>query len=578
MQLFLDTEGRLREIKVFTRPTADGRGSITFRNFIVEFPFSRNIDLAPGKLLAVETLKDGKYLLMEITDYLPLHYAMINLDGTVPKELRDEIMRRVEESWNGNEAWIEVYASPVGYYMEINQNGKEEIRFTKGYIPPLLGSKVKIFTSEAYEKFIFYEDGVEIGKVMNENVDLKINLRKAIKYHLGVFAYTGSGKSNLTALLVRKALQSIPELKVIILDVSMEYAVLLLDQLLELNSRLVSLERLPSNEADAGRRLLRTHVIPEELNDYREYIRKAFEELYSQDKLRKLYIPPQGSLYLVYGQLIDMVRSQAEDKYVATAQKPFFMMLLQELDKLMREKKLTKDDIVDENVLNALTEVEAKAREAGLKENSVIFTFISAIKSYINQEPPTSDEYDIEQLAIEALDSSQGSPRLFVIESPNMDEARLIVSLLIDQLFMRRKRSYSSIPTVLLVLDEAQEFIPFETKQKDFSEASSLAVEKLLRHGRKYYLHGLISTQRLAYLNTNVIQQIHTYFLSTLPRPYDRQLIAETFGISDSLVDKTLEFDVGQWMIASFKAALKEDIPVIFKAENNIIELKEKLK
>ena len=576
MQLFLDIEGRLREIKVFTRPTADGRGSITFRTFIVEFPFSRTIDLAPGKLLAVETLKPNKYLVMEITDYLPLHYAMINLDGTVPKELRDEIMRRVEESWNESEAWIEVYASPVGYYMEIDE--KEGIKFVKGYIPPLLGSKVKIFTPEAYEKFIFYEDGVKIGKVTNENVDLKINLRKAIKYHIGVFAYTGSGKSNLTALLVRRALQSIPELKVIIIDVSMEYAVLLLDQLLELNSRLITLERLPNNEIDAGRRLIRTHVIPEELNDYRDNIRKAFEKLYSQNKLRKLYVPPQGSPYLVYGQLIDMIRSQIEDKYIATAQKPFFMMLLQEIDKLMREKKIMKDDIVDENVLNALTQVEMKAREAGIKENSAIFTFISAIKSYISQELPATEEYDIEQLAIEILDASQESPRLFIVESPNMDEARLITSMLIDQLFMRRKRSYSSIPTVLLVLDEAQEFIPFETRQKDFSEASSLAVEKLLRHGRKYHLHGLISTQRLAYLNTNVIQQIHTYFVSTLPRPYDRQLIAETFGISDSLVDKTLEFDVGQWMIMSFKAALKEDIPVIFKAENNLIELKEKLK
>lgn len=575
MQLFLETDGRLREIRVFTRPTADGRGSITFRNFISEFPFSRDLDLEPGKLLAVETLKPGKYLLLEVTDYLPLHYAMINLDGTVPKELRDEIMSRVEETWNKNEAWIEVYSSPVGYYMEVND---ADVKFIKGYIPPLLGSKVKIFTSEAYQKFIFYEDGVEIGKVTNENISLKLNLRKAIKYHIGVFAYTGSGKSNLTALLIRKALQTIPELKVIIIDVSMEYAVLLLDQLSELNSRLITLERLPNNEVDAGRRMLRTHVIPEELSDHREQIRKAFEELFSQGKLRKLYIPPLGLLYLSYGQLIDMVRSQSEDKYVATAQKPFFIMLLQALDRLMREKKITKDDIVDDNVLDVLTQIELKARESGLKENSTIFTFISAIKSYISQEVPPSEEYDIEQLAIEALDSSPDSPRLFILETPNLDEARLVTSLLIDQLFLRRKRSYSSIPTILLVLDEAQEFIPFETRQKDNSEMSSIAVEKLLRHGRKYYLHGLISTQRLAYLNTNVIQQIHTYFLSTLPRPYDRQLIAETFGISDSLVDKTLEFDVGQWMIASFKAALKEDIPVIFKAENNITELKEKLK
>ena len=78
-------------------------------------------------------------------------------------------------------------------------------------------------------------------------------------------------------------------------------------------------------------------------------------------------------------------------------------------------------------------------------------------------------------------------------------------------------------------------------------------------------------------MNTNVLQQIHTYFVSTLPRPYDRQLISETFGISDSLVDRTLNFDIGQWLLISFKAALKEDIPIMFHADNNINELKENL-
>jgi hypothetical protein len=51
---------------------------------------------------------------------------------------------------------------------------------------------------------------------------------------------------------------------------------------------------------------------------------------------------------------------------------------------------------------------------------------------------------------------------------------------------------------------------------------SSRAVEALLRQGRKYGLGGCIATQRIAYLNTNALQQLHTYFVGTLPRPYDR--------------------------------------------------------
>jgi Predicted ATPase len=558
---------------MFTRPTADGRGTITFRVFVIEMPFSRDTPIDAGKLLAVETIRREYYLLLEVTDYFPQHYGMVNLDGSVPPELREEIMKRVEEKWESKESWIEVYASPVGYVMRVNGG----VEFKRGYIPPLPGSEVKLFTDETFEKFVFYENGVKIGKVVNENIDLKLNIEKAIKYHIGIFAYTGSGKSNLTSLLIRKSLEKMKDLKVIVIDVSMEYGILLLDQLLTYESRLVTLDRLPDNPIDAGRRLLRTHVIPEELNEDRDLIRKAFETLYNQGKLRRLYMSPQGISFLTYGMLIDMVRSQTEDKYVATAQKPFFMMLLHELDRLMRENKLSKDDVVDEAVLPSLNEVEMKAREAGVRENATIFSFISAIKQYIELKPIESEEYDVENLAIELLDQDPASPRLFIVETPNMDDARLVVSLLIDQVFMRRKRSYSSMPVVLFVLDEAQEFIPFESRQKDYSEYSSIAVEKLLRHGRKYHLHALISTQRLAYLNTNVLQQIHTYFVSTLPRPYDRQLISETFGISDSLVDRTLNFDIGQWLLISFKAALKEDIPIMFHADNNINELKENL-
>jgi DNA helicase HerA-like ATPase len=45
--------------------------------------------------------------------------------------------------------------------------------------------------------------------------------------------------------------------------------------------------------------------------------------------------------------------------------------------------------------------------------------------------------------------------------------------------------------------------------EKDCSEI----VETLLRQGRKYGLGGCIATQRIAYLNTNALQQLHTYFV-----------------------------------------------------------------
>ncbi len=131
------------------------------------------------------------------------------------------------------------------------------------------------------------------------------------------------------------------------------------------------------------------------------------------------------------------------------------------------------------------------------------------------------------------------------------------------------KNSFTLQPKIVFVFDEAQEFIPYDRKKEDGTEFSSRAVEKLLRHGRKYNLHGWISTQRIAHLNTNALQQLHSYFVSTMPRPYDRQLISDTFAIDDAFMDRTLTFQNGDWLMASFKATNTQNVPVFFHAINN---------
>jgi len=565
---FESVSGRLREVRVVTRPTADGRSSVSFRNFVIEIPYSKDLKLNIGTLLAVDTMEEGTSLILEVADFIPVHYGMLNLDGTIPKEIRDQVMEGVESSWKAGESkemWVDVFAYPIGYLM--TSSG-----FKKGYVPPLPGTSVRILSKEAFRKFVCYEGGVEIGKVLGQDIPLTINLNKALVYHMGIFAFTGSGKSNLTASLIRRVLRY-TDAKVIMADISMEYAVLLIDQILEHNSLLISTERYPQNPSDARRKFLRSHVVPEELDDIREKIGDAAESIFRGQKARYLYMPPEGSVELTYGDLVELVKSQIDDKYTAFAQKPLFSLLLKRLDQFMRENKISKESVLDDTVIPLLEEASERAREAGLRENSSIFTFISSVKSYISTESPESNEYDVEKLAIDILDRDPASSRLFILELPNLDEARELLASLIEHVMSRRKRAFSNLP-ILFVLDEAQEFIPFDTRQRDKSELSSSAVEKLLRHGRKYHLHTLISTQRLAYLNTNVLQQLHTYFISTLPRPYDRQLVSETFGVSDALLDRTLDLEVGQWLLVSFKASLPHDVPVFFSAPNNLDELR----
>jgi DNA helicase HerA-like ATPase len=147
---------------------------------------------------------------------------------------------------------------------------------------------------------------------------------------------------------------------------------------------------------------------------------------------------------------------------------------------------------------------------------------------------------------------------------------------LTQDLLVRRKRRFTVKPYILIVFDEAQEFIP--AAQGGIDGKCSAHVETLLRQGRKYGLGVCIATQRIAYLNTNALQQLHTYFVGTLPRPYDRLLVSETFMIDKGILEKTLEFAPGEWLLSSYIATGIENVPIFIKADNAEKEVEKYLK
>jgi hypothetical protein len=136
-----------------------------------------------------------------------------------------------------------------------------------------------------------------------------------------------------------------------------------------------------------------------------------------------------------------------------------------------------------------------------------------------------------------------------------------------------RKRKFKVKPWVLFVFDEAQEFAPAPSEARGIERECTDAVETLLRQGRKYGLGGCISTQRIAYLNTNALQQLHTYFVGTLPRQYDRGLVSSTFTIDPSILEKTLEFSPGRWLLSSYIATGMENVPIFITADNAETEI-----
>ncbi|MGA9169751.1 MAG: DUF87 domain-containing protein [Nitrososphaeraceae archaeon] len=259
---------RLREIVSNTRNTADGKATITFKTAKIEANYSPDTikKIESGRLVAIPNVmgvgSNDAYSIYEVADVYPMHYSMLTLDKSQPGAIRKEFMTLIEKEWHkgSKSTWIEIIAAPTGYILQLDKNNTnnndspQEPKFVRKVVAPLTGSEVYLLGKAIIQKFICYTpkqtkdiENSRIGSLLGvteDQVPFTVNLEKLLHYHVGVFAYTGAGKSNLTSLIIRKAINSVPDVKFVIFDVSSEYGINILDLLRTLPSRVVLTEPL----------------------------------------------------------------------------------------------------------------------------------------------------------------------------------------------------------------------------------------------------------------------------------------------------------------------------------------------
>jgi hypothetical protein len=189
------------------------------------------------------------------------------------------------------------------------------------------------------------------------------------------------------------------------------------------------------------------------------------------------------------------------------------------------------------------------------------------------EEKEDENSYNTEKL-VQLL---EGDVRLLCLSIVEPSIVKQLAITLTSDMLRHRKREFQVDPQILFVFDEAQEFIPAYEKARGIDSTCTQRIETLLRQGRKYGLGGCVATQRIAYLNTNALQQLHTYFVGPLPRPYDRTLVSSTFTIDQGILEKTLEFAPGQWLLSSYIATGMENVPIFITADNSEAELEKHL-
>jgi DNA helicase HerA-like ATPase len=272
-----------------------------------------------------------------------------------------------------------------------------------------------------------------------------------------------------------------------------------------------------------------------------------------------------------FGEILLQIESYQE----ANGDKPLYLEALEKVKnfvlKYMDENNLLKEERITEDFIKKFsTEATNIADSSKMWKQSEVYSWLttrSVFLEYIKEEKKVEKK---EGLTIDEIVNliENSETRIICI---SISEEEIIKNLAIELsriMLLNRKKEFRTTPQVLFVFDEAQEFVPAPTGAKGIEKLASEEIERLLRQGRKYGLGGCIATQRIAYLNTNVMQQLHTYFVSTLPRNYDRNVVSGQFMIDKNIVDKTLEFVPGEWLLSSYVATGISNVPIFIKAEN----------
>jgi hypothetical protein len=554
--------------------------------------------LEEGMLLAVRNFKAKKYAgkrftLLEVSRVGPEHFGLRGLSDQSYYPYQFEIIEQSVADWDTDDKAtmiIQLNAIPLNYDLILEGNDQ---RYVKGFTYPVVGERVFILNKATihrmYNRRLLEELGLawdekivtthearkdpRVGtiKMFQEEegaVPIYVSLERLVRYHFGVFSFTGGGKSNLLSNLLRRIVYHANAIKVVVFDISMEYPFLLQDVFLDEAIKSKIITEAPVADAERLRKIM---VTPRGFEKHD--LTHNFETIISQGKLG--HYQEAGKPPPTYESIQDQIRLLEKVEGDKAVNLDAIHEIEEKVHDWLRENHAERSNVVTAEFLDYLQSVATKAVEKfKVWKNGSLAAWASTrseLKSSLNRSRRLDDKnsFTLEKL-LGFLDDDTRLVSLSIAE-PNTIKSLAIT--LTSEMLKRRKREFQVKPQILFVFDEAQEFIPAYEKARGIDLACTHQIETLLRQGRKYGLGGCVATQRIAYLNTNALQQLHTYFVGPLPRPYDRSLVSSTFTIDQGILEKTLEFAPGQWLLSSYIATGMENVPIFITADNSETEL-----
>ena len=554
--------------------------------------------LEEGMLLAVRNFKAKKhggkrFTLLEVTRIGPEHFGLRGLTEQSYYPYQFEIIEQSVADWDTDDKAtmiIQLTAIPLNY--DLILQGPDQ-QYVKGFTFPVIGERVYILNKATihrmYNRALLEELGLKWSERITTTADARedprlgtikmfeeeggvvpiyVSFERLVRYHFGIFSFTGGGKSNLLSNILRRLIYHSKSTKVVIFDISMEYPFLLQDVFLDKAVKSKILTEAQIADAERFRKIV---VTPRGFEKHD--ISGNLENIIMQDKLGHYEEDrrPQPTFEDIMNQIKTLERAEGDKQVNLDA----IGTIEERVTDWIRENKVERSAAITPDFLDYLQTIATDAVEKFKVWKSGSLAAWASTRSELKaaltrtRQPPDKASFTTENI----LTLLEGDTRLICVSIAEPNIVKNLAIRLTGEMLSRRKRDFQVDPQILFVFDEAQEFIPAYDKARGVDAICTNRIETLLRQGRKYGLGGCVATQRIAYLNTNALQQLHTYFVGPLPRPYDRTLVSSTFTIDQGILEKTLEFAPGQWLLSSYIATGMENVPIFINADNSENEL-----
>ena len=616
-------EGRLMAIK---------ENEASRYEFEMWFDYTRQAigEIREGDLVAIPNFtipKHGQqhrhvhYTILEITSIMPLHYAMPE-DGRGYPGFVMEAAKSASADWRDQEdtakedtTKIRCRAIPTNLELidpALDKSAKG-LSIQEDTNIPMLGEAVRLLTPEATEQVVNRGiskdvERVIIGGTLIRNPDISVFLRveDLLKTHFGIFGFTGAGKSNLVSTLVSrllgegKASEGREPIKVVIFDMMGEYTGLLVDYLaprdvsatvvclgrntlpeatfqylnhsaqsgtpspqmsLPISSESSSSETNTSSCEKAVRALLDSTLLPKGLKRRKNGFHLAIKALLTRGRIK---VWEQSTARMTVEQFIDGKRANLLKGQIGEPTKAA-------IEDALKSLQQWKDD----NLLEAAPQVSQALEEGSSAcKNSTAKSRLETFKRDLDkackeakEQVELADGVRITTPQIIHDLNNKTHSSLYVVAAHDPGALRDFASTLGYFAYEERRQSGEITPLVSFIFDEADEFVPQDLRDETYRHSSDIAMT-LARRGRKFGLGIGIATQRITYLNTSIMAQAHTYFISKLPRKSDRERISEAFGIPEDMFRQTFKFRKGNWLLVSYDATGLDAVPIPIQTEN----------